>query len=395
MNPPFSDRIQAVQPSFIREILKLTADPSIISFAGGLPNPDLFPQQALQRAANRCFELGGREILQYTITEGYPPLREYIAKRYRDKMGLEIDPKNILITNGSQQGLDLLGKVLLNEGDDVVLEAPGYLGAIQAFSIYRARFHSVEMDAEGIRVEPLKETLDRTGAKLLYTVPNFQNPSGLSYSEARRRQVAETLQGQTNLLIEDDPYGDIRFEGTRPTSFASLLPERSILLGSFSKTVVPAFRLGWMVAPDAIMEKLVIAKQAADLHSNYFSQRVLHQYLMENELDEHIGQIVEVYRRQRDAMFAAMEAYMPSGIEHTHPDGGMFLWASLPQGHAAMDLFKIAIEDKVAFVPGDPFYVDGQQHNTMRLSFTTVDEATIDTGIQRLARAAEKLLNQA
>ena len=392
MSDLFSDRISAAQPSFIREILKITADPSIISFAGGLPNPELFPKEALQRAANRTFELGGSEILQYTTTEGYLPLREYIARRYQDKMGLNIDPKNILITTGSQQGLDLLGKVLLNEGDDVVLEAPGYLGAIQAFSIYRASFHAVDMDDEGILVAPLTETLARTRAKLLYTVPNFQNPSGLSYSEARRQQVATALANQRTLLIEDDPYGDIRFEGQPPTSFASLMPERTLLLGSFSKTVVPAFRLGWLVAPDAIMEKLVIAKQAADLHSNYFSQRVLYQYLMDNDLDSHIEQIIEVYRRQRDAMLAAMQTYLPPGIDHTHPDGGMFLWASLPEGHAAMDLFKMAIKDKVAFVPGDPFYVDGQQHNTMRLSFTTVDEATIDTGIQRLAHATRQFL---
>jgi 2-aminoadipate transaminase len=307
-------------------------------------------------------------------------------------MGLDIDPKNILITNGSQQGLDLLGKVLLNEGDDVILEAPGYLGAIQAFSIYRARFHAVEMDDEGIQMAPLADTLKQVRAKLLYTVPNFQNPSGLSYSETRRKEVAGLMGEYPTLLVEDDPYGDLRFEGERPTSFASLLPEQTILLGSFSKTVVPAFRLGWMVAPDAVMEKLVIAKQAADLHSNYFSQRVLYQYLVDNDLDTHIAQIIEVYGRQRNAMLQAMDAYLPAGISHTKPAGGMFVWARLPQGFAAMDLFKLAIQDKVAFVPGDPFYVDGQQHNTMRLSFTTVDEATIDTGIQRLGHAVKQLL---
>jgi len=392
MSLPFSDRIQAAQPSFIREILKVTADPSIISFAGGLPNPDLFPAQALRKAADRCFEQDSSALLQYTITEGYLPLRETIAQRYRDKMGLSIAPKNILITNGSQQGLDLLGKVLLNAGDDVALEAPGYLGAIQALSLYRPRFHPVEMDQDGIEIEPLQQTLRNNPPKLLYTVPNFQNPSGLSYSEARRHQVVSSLEGLDTLLIEDDPYGEIRFEGEQTTSFYQLLPERTVLLGSFSKIVAPAFRLGWLVAPDELMEKLVIAKQAADLHSNSYSQRVLHQYLSDNNLDEHIAGIIEVYRRQKDAMIQALEAYMPEGIEHTRPQGGMFLWASLPDGRAAMDLFKLAIEDKVAFVPGDPFYVDGRQHNSMRLSFTTVDEATIDTGIQRLAKATRQLL---
>lgn len=390
----FSDRIRAAQPSFIREILKVTADPSIISFAGGLPNPELFPTEALRAAADRCFEQGGSAILQYTITEGFPPLREFIARRYRDKMGLDIDPKNILITNGSQQGLDLLGKVLLNADDDVVLEAPGYLGAIQALSLYRPRFHPVEMDDEGIQIDALRETLGATRPKLLYTVPNFQNPSGLSYSETRRQQVASTLEGLDTLLIEDDPYGEIRFEGDPTSSFARLIPQRTVLLGSFSKIVAPAFRLGWLVAPDALMEKLVIAKQAADLHSNSYAQRVLHQYLLDNDLDEHLSRIIAVYRRQRDAMIQAMDRYMPDGIQHTHPQGGMFLWASLPEGRVAMDLFKLAIQDKVAFVPGDPFYVDGRVANTMRLSFTTVDEATIDEGIKRLARAVDQLMAQ-
>ena len=392
MQELFSDRICDVPPSFIREILKVTEDPSIISFAGGLPSKELFPLQALKTATQKVFETGGNEILQYSTTEGYGPLREYIAGRYQEKMGLKVNPANILITNGSQQGLDLLGKAMLNEGDEVIIEAPGYLGAIQAMSIYRARFHPVEMDDDGIIIDQLVDTLANANAKLMYTVPNFQNPSGVSYTNARRRQVIESLRNSRTLLIEDDPYGDIRFEGERTESFFSMMPERTVMLGSFSKTVVPSFRLGWIVAPDSILEKLVIAKQASDLHTNYFSQRVLYQYLSDNNLDEHIAQIIELYGRQRKAMLEAIEREFPPGIHHTRPDGGMFLWATLPEGYAANDLLKLAINDKVVFVPGDPFYTDGKQHNNLRLSFSTVDEATIDIGIQRLGKAMRELL---
>ncbi|MDH5361506.1 MAG: PLP-dependent aminotransferase family protein [Gammaproteobacteria bacterium] len=393
MQELFSDRISDVPPSFIREILKVTQDPTIISFAGGLPSKELFPLEALKAATQKVFETGGTEVLQYSTTEGYLPLREYIARRYEEKMGLKVDPKNILITNGSQQGLDLLGKTLLNDGDDVILEAPGYLGAIQALSIYRPSFHPVEMDDAGMLIAPLTETLAQFGqTKLMYTVPNFQNPSGVSYSNERRRQVVEAVRNSRTLLIEDDPYGDIRFEGERSASFASMLPERTILLGSFSKTVVPSFRLGWIVAPDALLEKLIVAKQASDLHTNYFSQRVLYQYLCDNDLDEHIDRIIDVYGRQRQAMLEAIDREFPAGIHHTRPDGGMFLWATLPEGFIANDLLQLAIKDKVVFVPGDPFYVDGKAHNSLRLSFTTVDEATINTGIQRLGRAMRELL---
>ncbi|MBD3669624.1 MAG: PLP-dependent aminotransferase family protein [Gammaproteobacteria bacterium] len=394
MQELFSDRISDVPPSFIREILKVTQDPTVISFAGGLPSAALFPTKAIQAATQKVFETGGNEILQYSTTEGYGPLREYIATRYRDKMGLEVNPDNILITNGSQQGLDLLGKALLNEGDEVIIEAPGYLGAIQAFSIYRARFHAVPMDDAGMQVTPLQSTLATARAKLMYTVPNFQNPSGISYTNARRREVVEAMQDSRTLLIEDDPYGDIRFEGTRPDSFASMMPERTILLGSFSKTVVPSFRLGWIVAPDSILEKLVIAKQASDLHTNYFSQRVLYQYLCDNDLDAHIENIIDKYGRQRDTMLEAIGREFPDGIETTHPDGGMFLWVRLPEGYAARDLLQKAIKDKVVFVPGDPFYVDGLAHNSLRLSFSTVDEATIAEGIKRLALAIRELLQE-
>ena len=392
MNSIFSDRMSAVPQSFIREILKVAVDPSIISFAGGLPNPELFPVDDIKSATQIVLDRYGIDALQYSNTEGFEPLRAFIAKRYKEKQGLDISVKNILITTGSQQGLDLLGKVLINKGDDLVIEEPGYLGAIQAFSVYRAKFQSVTVDEQGMDCDALKKVIDETNPKLMYTVPNFQNPSGITYTEENRRQVAEIIQGTRTMLIEDNPYGDLRFEGNEKSSFAALVPDNTILLGSFSKTIVPAFRLGWVVAPDHIMEKLVIAKQAADLHSNYFAQRVIHQYLCDNDLDEHINKIIKLYKGQKQAMMSSIEKHFPKEVQYTSPEGGMFLWCSLPDHLSSMKLFEAAIKDKVAFVPGDPFYVDNQITNTFRLNYTSADEATIEEGIKRLAKAIKTFI---
>jgi len=387
MSSIFSDRIRDVPQSFIREILKVATESEIISFAGGLPNGNLFPVNEIQQAANKVLEKHGPEALQYANTEGYLPLRQYIADRYKEKQGLSINPDNILITTGSQQGLDLLGKIIVNEGDDIIIEQPGYLGAIQAFSVYRPNFLPVDVDEEGLDCATLKKVMSGASPKLFYSVPNFQNPSGITYSNENRRQVASIISGSNTLLIEDNPYGDLRFEGEQKTSFYQLMPKNTLLLGSFSKTIVPAFRTGWIVAPDHIMEKLVIAKQAADLHSNYFAQRIIHQYLMDNDLDEHIHNIIEVYRRQKQAMMDSISKHFPDNIKYTNPEGGMFLWVELPEGFSAMDLFNIAIKDKVAFVPGDPFYVDDKAKNTLRLNFSCSNEKNIEIGIQRLAKA--------
>ncbi len=260
MENAFSDRITDVPKSFIREILKVTIDSSIISFAGGLPNRHFFPVKALQKAANEAFEEAGTEILQYANSEGYLGLRQFIADRYRQQEGLEIPVEDILITTGSQQGLDLLGKTFLNEGDDLIMEEPGYLGAIQAFAMYRPRFHPVTVSEGGMDTAALGRVLDERQPKLLYTVTNFQNPSGISYSDQNRRGVADLVRETTCLIIQDDPYGDLRFSGSRKVSFKHILPANTVLLGSFSKTVAPALRLGWLVAPPPIMDKLVIAK---------------------------------------------------------------------------------------------------------------------------------------
>jgi 2-aminoadipate transaminase len=388
----FSDRISDVPRSFIREILRVAVDDSVISFAGGLPNRNLFPIEELKSATNSLFDESGKEILQYSESEGYFELRQWIASRYSQTKGIVVNPDNILITSGSQQGLDLLGKTFLNEGDSVVIEKPGYLGAIQAFSVYKSRFFQINLESDGINPDQLEQTLEKQNIKLFYCVPNFQNPSGITYSEENRRLVANILNGRNTILIEDDPYGELRFFGAEKPSFYELLPGNTVLLGSFSKIVVPSFRIGWIVANEDIMEKLVIAKQASDLHTNYFGQRIIHKYLLNNDIDKHINRIREAYGRQRDAMVSAIQDYFPQGTTYTQPEGGMFLWITLPEGLSSLKVFERAIEEKVAFVPGDPFYVNEKNVNTLRLNFSSVDTETIRIGIERLGRVLKTMI---
>ena len=390
----FSDRITDVPRSFIREILKVTVDPTVISFAGGLPNRELFPIQALREATCKVFDAQGREVLQYASSEGYPGLREYISQRYREKISVSIPVENILVTSGSQQGLDLLGKTLLNDGDKIVIEEPGYLGAIQALSLYKPQFIPIPVSNEGMNPEILQTALSTERPKLVYTVPNFQNPSGISYPEKNRRELSKIIEGSNTILIEDDPYGDLRFSGSPQSSFKKLLPQNTVLLGSFSKSLVPGLRLGWIVANDPLMQKLITAKQATDLHTSHFTQCIVYQYLIDTDVEKHIDLIREVYGRQSQAMQESMKKHFPAKISFTQPEGGMFLWAELPRGMAALDLFELAIKDKVAFVPGDPFYVRGSRHNTLRLNFSCSDEDTINIGIERLGESIRKLIER-
>ncbi len=394
METLFADRMADVPRSFIREILKVAIDDEFISFAGGLPNRDMFPVEELRAASNKVFDTAGKESLQYSNTEGYLPLREYISARYKETRGLDIPADNILITNGSQQGLDLLGKIFINDGDDVVIEEPGYLGAIQSFSVYRAKFNPVTLNPDGIDLEQLEKVIREKNPKMFYMVPNFQNPSGISYSEPNRKAVAEIIKGTRTLIIEDDPYGDLRYFGGALPSFMRYVPDNTILLGSFSKTVVPSFRMGWIVASGKIMDKLNIAKQAADLHSNYFTQRLLHQFLQDNNIADHIKKIRNLYGKQCKAMIDALAEHFPKNIEFTMPEGGMFLWVTLPGNLSAMRLFDIAIKKKVAFVPGNPFYVNRADANTLRLNFSCVDADTIRIGIKRLGEAVQELIKE-
>ncbi len=388
----FSNRISNVPKSFIREILKVSADPSIISFAGGLPNRDLFPIENIKIATDRVFDIVGPDLLQYSNSEGYKGLREIISKRYKSFYSLDISVDNILITNGSQQGLDLLGKIFLNEGDSVAIEEPGYLGAIQAFGVYKADFLPVPVMDGGMNVEKLKSVLEANNPKMIYTVPNFQNPSGITYTNKNREEVAATLTGTGIYLIEDNPYAELRFSGSNKKSFLEFLPDHTILLGTVSKTIVPSFRLGWIVAPDKVMEKLLVAKQASDLHTNYFCQRIVDQFLNDYSLDDHIEKIKALYFSQKKAMISAIKNYFPKEVHFTDPEGGMFLWVTLPEGVSSMELFDLAIKKNVAFVPGDPFYTNKTNVNAFRLNYTNSNTETIDTGIKRLADCIKEIL---
>ncbi len=389
--PQFADRVAKAQRSFIREILKVTAQPSIISFAGGLPNPAAFPIPEIAAAASKVICEAGPSALQYSTTEGYLPLREWIAARYKKRMDMDVDPADILITTGSQQALDLVAKVMVNAGDTVVMERPGYLGAIQALSIFRPAWRSVSLDPDGPKLDELDRALD--GAKLFYAVTSFQNPSGLSYSEEKRAAVADLLRKHGTFFLEDDPYGELRFTGQALPPVFKQRRENSMLLGTFSKVAAPGFRLGWIVAPHEIMERLVIAKQAADLHTSSIDQMIVHRFLADNDFDAHVAEIRAMYGKHCQAMQEAIAKHFLKNVAVTHPEGGMFLWVTLPEGISASELLKRAVDCKVAFVPGEAFYVDGTGKNTLRLNFSNANPETIAEGIKRLGECITDSLN--
>jgi 2-aminoadipate transaminase len=386
--------MSSVQKSFIREILKVTENPQVISFAGGLPNPKLFPVKEIGEAATRVLAESGDSVLQYSTTEGFRPLRQYLAGRYLKNSGLTIDPDEILITHGSQQGLDLIGKVFLDSGDGVAIERPGYLGAIQAFSMFQPQFHSVPLLDDGVDITALATTLREHRSKLFYGVPNFQNPSGITYSGPNRIDVADILKQHDTLFVEDDPYGELRFIGNDLPSLKTYLGDQAILLGSFSKIIAPGMRLGWICAARDIMEKIIVAKQASDLHSSFFSQRVIYQYLADNDIDSHIAKIRDAYKGQRETMVSAIERHFPDGVQYTKPEGGMFLWVTLPEGISSLELFNLASKANVAFVPGTPFYTDGGGADTLRLNYSCSDQASIEEGIGRLGEAIRTILRR-
>lgn len=391
MSDKFAHRMSTVHRSFIREILKVTADPEIISFAGGLPNPELFPVEAMDQASREVFGSIGSSALQYSTTEGDAGLRGIISKRYANR-GLTIDPDHILVTTGSQQILDMFAKVFLDKGDKVVIERPGYLGAIQAFSVFEPEFVTISLENDGPNLEEL-EAAFKQGVKCFYAVPNFQNPSGVSYSLEKRQKVAALLDEYDVLFVEDDPYGELRFMGEDLPSVFSFCKKPSLLCGSFSKIAAPGFRLGWVVSENKeIYDKLVIAKQAADLHTSTVAQAIMRRYMESNDIESHVDLIRDRYGRQRQVMVDMIAKYFPDEVTITEPEGGMFLWVTMPEGVSSMDLFDVAIKQKVAFVPGRPFYVDGSGENTMRLNFSNSDEARIEEGIKRLGTAIAEFI---
>jgi 2-aminoadipate transaminase len=387
----FASRMAKTPKSFIREILKVTANPEIISFAGGLPNPALIDVDGIRKAAADVLEQEGRNVLQYSTTEGYLPLRQYIADRYKKRLGLAVSADEILITNGSQQCLDLIGKIFIDQGDHISIERPGYLGAIQAFSLYEPVFHPIMLHEDGPDPGMLAQVLDIWPLRLFYGVPNSQNPSGITYTGRRRRELGSLLKETNTLFIEDDAYGELNFGGETMPSMWEYLPDQTIITGSFSKILAPGMRLGWMVAPREIMESIIIAKQASDLHSNYLSQRIAYEYLGQQDIDDHIRKIRTVYKNQRDCMIQVIAEKFPEPVTYTRPQGGMFIWVTLPEGCASTDVFEKALEEKVAVLPGSPFYIDGGGANTMRLNFSNSTDEKIITGIGRLAKVIRRL----
>ncbi|EHL70437.1 PLP-dependent aminotransferase family protein [Cloacibacillus evryensis] len=382
----YSDRILSTPSSFIRDILKVTQDPSVTSFAGGLPNPISFPQEALKESACRIIDNEGGKVFQYSTTEGHLPLRRFVADKYNRNFGLNITPEDILITTGSQQALDLIAKVLLNKGDRVIIEEPGYLGAIQAFCMFEPEFMPVTLEDDGLNLEKLEEALKQEHVKFAYVVPNFQNPTGLTYTKERREAVCALFDKYDTVLVEDDPYGELRFKGEKLPYIGAGKLAHSVLLGTFSKTVTPGMRLGFVITQDReLMHHLVTAKQSSDLHTNIFSQYMIADYLAHNEYQQHVDKITALYRTQAEAMLSAMREYFPAHVKYTEPEGGMFIWVTLPEGQSALDLFRKAMEKKVAFVPGDPFYAGKTNVNTFRLNYTNSTPEIIREGIRRLA----------
>ena len=377
-----AQRAERMNPSIIREILKITERPGVISLAGGLPSPDTFPIEAMREAAERVLRDTPREALQYAASEGHGPLREWVAAHLAEQ-GLEVEASQVLITTGSQQGLDLVGKILIDAGSTVAVESPTYLGALQAFAPYEPAFLSVPCDDDG----PLPESLAvAKGARFLYALPNFQNPSGRCMSEARRAALVEAALALKLPIVEDNPYGDLWFDAPPPAPLASRWRDGVVYLGSFSKVLAPGLRLGYVVAPKPLCPKLLQAKQAADLHTPGFNQRVVHEVIRNGFLRDHVPTIRARYKAQRDAMRAALEQQMPAGCHWTVPSGGMFFWVELPEGVDAMKLLPQAVEHGMAFVPGSAFFADHPRHNTLRLSFVTVPAERITQGIALLAQ---------
>lgn len=377
--------MRQLRPSTIREILKVTAQPEIISFAGGLPAPELFPVEAVRAAADRVLTQNGPEALQYGPSEGFPALREWIAAELKTR-GIAAGAGEVLVTNGSQQVLDLVGKLFLDPGDTVLTENPTYLAAIQAFQTLEARFVPVPTDANGLIPEAIPELIRRHRPKFLYTIPNFQNPTGVTLPAGRRAQLAQIAAQHRLPVVEDDPYGKLRYRGAEVPPVRSWDETGTVLYAStFSKTIAPGLRLGWVVAPAEIFSRLLILKQASDLHTSGFDQRVAHAYLTRNDQGEHLARIRTAYGARFDVMDAALKDGMPAEYTWTRPEGGMFLWITGPVGLDGLALLQRAIELKVAFVPGRDFFPAGGGANHLRLNFSNATPERIREGVSRLA----------
>ncbi|ADI09463.1 aminotransferase [Streptomyces bingchenggensis BCW-1] len=386
--PALATRAASVAGSPVRDILALTARPEVISFAGGLPAAELFDAEAIRAAFDRVLAETPREALQYSTTEGDPALRAATAARLTTR-GLPTDPDALLITSGSQQALTLLATALLEPGDTVVVEDPTYLAALQCFSFAGARIVSVPSDEDGLDPAALDALVERERPKLLYTIPTFQNPTGRTLPAERRRAVAEVAERRGLWIVEDDPYGELRFAG-EPVPWIASRPEaadRTVLLGSYSKIMAPGLRLGWLRAPATLRRACAIAKQAADLHTPTITQMAAARYLTDADLDAHLAHVRDAYRDRRDALLAGLPEALPDGSHWNRPDGGMFVWASLPEGYDATERLRVAVEHDVAYVPGAPFFAGAPDPAAMRLSFVTHTPDEIAEGLRRLTKA--------
>ncbi len=393
----FSNMANRLKRSEIRELLKLTRKPEIISFAGGLPDPKIFPYEAVEQASNNAIKERGNLALQYSPTEGDPFLKEQIAS-FMQRQGEKVNADDIMIVTSSQQGLDLLAKIFIDQNDPIILELPSYVGGLQSFRSFNADFHGIEMDYEGVIPNQLEEKVKNLHAqgkkpKFVYLIPDFQNPSGITLSLERRKKVLEIASKYSLLIIEDSPYRELKFEGDLlPSLFSLDTEERVVQMKTFSKIFCPGFRVGWVIGPKAVIEKLVIAKQSADLCTSAFVSVVLAYFIQDGHLERQIEISKKLYANKVKIMLDTLERYMPKleGLSWSKPEGGMFLWIKLPEYMDTTKMFKEAVEMKVAYVIGSAFYYDGSGRNTMRLNYSFPTEEQIETGIERLARLVKK-----
>jgi len=390
MHYRFADRLSHAPKSFLNELFRVSADPSIISFAGGLPSSALIDTEGIREATCQVMEDDPSTALQYTTTDGYLPLREFIADRYRSRLGIPATAEEIQIVNGSQQCLDLFAKIFLNKGDHIGIERPGYLGAIEAFSLYEPVIDTVPLEDDGPDMAAFERLIHGSPEKFFYGIPNSQNPSGRTYSQEKRRAIAEIMEETDTVFYEDDAFGELFFDNRPRLPVKRYIPDQAVLSGSFSKIIAPGMRIGWIYAPSGILTQFNIVKQAADLHSNFFCQKILHRYLITHDLDEHIRKIVQVYSRKCRLMCDLLDDQLPQ-LSHTTPQGGMFLMATLPQGLSSGTVFEAGIKRGVAVLPGLPFYIDGGGTDTIRMNFSTASEAQIHEGMDRLARVITDL----
>ena len=392
----YSKRVPADGTDAVGAILQAAADPKIISFAGGLPAPELFPVKEMKAAVDKVFEEHGQEAMQYGAAKGVTALREVIQQHVKEKEDVDSELDNVLVTTGSEQALDLVGKAFVDPGDTVLVEQPTYLCALDVFRSYGANFASVEMDEDGMKMDALEEALKANpNTKLIYTVPNFQNPTGRTMTEERRKQLAELAEKYDVYVLEDNPYGEIRFAGQHVPAVKSFDKSGHVLyMSTFSKTLAPGFRLGWLVADEDVVNKLTVLKQSADLRTDNLAQFAVAQFFADNDVDAHVKEISALYGKRKDLMLEGIKKYFPEGVKYTDPEGGMFLWVEVPGVDDTVELFKECLEHDVAFVPGDPFFAGEVQPGAFRLNYSNMKEDQIEVGLKRLGAALTAAVNK-